>query len=411
MPVFEYTGINQQRKKASGIIEAESDKAARMKLRKMGIFPQILTLEGGAKKKFSLNTNVDFSKWGNRIKVQDIASMTRQMATLVNAGIPLVDSLTALVEQVENPKLRKVLTQIKEKVTEGQKLSDAMRAHPKIFTDLYVNMVNAGENSGALDVVLIRLADFTEGQARLKSKVIGAMIYPAIMSIVGVALMIMLVVFVVPQITQIFLDVKATLPLPTRILMFVSNALTTGWIVFLLLLLFGLSGFLLKKWFKTPKGREFLDKWMLKLPLFGKLNRMIAISRFARTLSTLLNSGVPLLNALDIVSHIVTNTVIRRAIEETKKSVQEGASVSDPLKRSGQFPPIVTHMIAIGEKTGDMEKMLERVAEAYDTQVDNTVSTLTTLLEPIMILVMAGVVSFIVMSILLPILQLNQLGG
>ena len=411
MPVFEYTGINQQRKKASGIIEAENDKAARMKLRKMGIFPQVLTLEGGAKKKFSLNANVDFSKWGNRIKVQDIASMTRQMATLVNAGIPLVDSLTALVEQVENPKLRKVLTQIKEKVTEGQKLSDAMRAHPKIFTDLYVNMVNAGENSGALDVVLIRLADFTEGQARLKSKVIGAMIYPAIMSIVGVALMIMLVVFVVPQITQIFLDVKATLPLPTRILMFVSNALTTGWILLLLFLLFGLGGFLLKRWFKTPKGREFLDKWMLKLPLFGKLNRMIAISRFARTLSTLLNSGVPLLNALDIVSHIVTNTVIRRAIEETKKSVQEGASVSDPLKKSGQFPPIVTHMIAIGEKTGDMEKMLERVAEAYDTQVDNTVSTLTTLLEPIMILVMAGVVSFIVMSILLPILQLNQLGG
>lgn len=411
MPVFEYTGINQQRKKASGIIEAESDKAARMKLRKMGVFPQVLTLEGGAKKKFSLNTNVDFSKWGNRIKVQDIASMTRQMATLVNAGIPLVDSLTALVEQVENPKLRKVLTQIKEKVTEGQKLSDAMRAHPKIFTDLYINMVNAGENSGALDVVLIRLADFTEGQARLKSKVIGAMIYPAIMSIVGVALMIMLVVFVVPQITQIFLDVKATLPLPTRILMFVSNALTTGWIILLLLLLFGLGGFLLRRWFKTPKGREFLDKWMLKLPLFGKLNRMIAISRFARTLSTLLNSGVPLLNALDIVSHIVTNTIIRRAIEETKISVQEGASVSDPLKKSGQFPPIVTHMIAIGEKTGDIEKMLERVAEAYDTQVDNTVSTLTTLLEPIMILVMAGVVSFIVMSILLPILQLNQLGG
>lgn len=411
MPVFEYVGINQQRKKAAGIIEAESDRAARMKLRKMGVYPQVLTLEGGTKSRISFNTRVDLSKWTQRIKVQDVAVMTRQLATLVNAGIPLVDSLTALVDQVENVKLRKILTQVREKVTEGLKLSDAMRAHPKVFGDLYVNMVNAGENSGTLDIVLVRLADFTEGQARLKSKVIGAMIYPTIMSIVGVALMIMLVVFVVPKITQIFEDVEATLPLPTRVLIGVSDALTTGWVILLLLIVIPLILYGIKRWMKTPKGREFYDRRMLKAPLFGKLNRMIAISRFSRTLSTLLSSGVPLLTAMDIVKNIVTNTIIRRVVEETRASVQEGASVSDPLKRSGEFPPIVTHMIAIGEKTGDLEKMLERVADSYDTQVDNTVSTMTTLLEPIMILVMAGVVSFIVMSILLPILQLNQLGG
>ncbi|OGQ05198.1 MAG: type II secretion system protein GspF [Deltaproteobacteria bacterium RIFCSPLOWO2_12_FULL_44_12] len=410
MPVFEYVGIDQQRKKAQGIIEADNDRTARMRLRKMGIFPQSLTLEGRAKAKISLSTNVDFSRFTQRIKTQDIAQMTRQLATLVNAGIPLVESLTALVDQIENPKLKKVISQVREKVTEGMKMSDAMRAHPKVFGDLYVNMVNAGENSGALDVVLVRLADFTEGQARLKSKIIGAMIYPAIMSIVGVFLMIALVVFVVPKITQIFEDVQATLPLPTKILMGVSDALTTPWVIILILILIPLAIYGVKRWLKTPKGREFWDRRMLKVPLFGKLNRMVAISRFSRTLSTLLNSGVPLLNALDIVRNIVTNTIIRRAIEETRTSVQEGASVSDPLKKSGEFPPIVTHMIAIGEKTGDLEKMLERIAEAYDAQVDNTVSTLTTLLEPIMILVMASIVSFIVMSILLPILQLNQLG-
>ncbi|MDP2599122.1 MAG: type II secretion system inner membrane protein GspF [Deltaproteobacteria bacterium] len=411
MPVFEYSGINQQRKKAAGIVEAENEKAARLKLRKMGIYPEFLTLEGGKKAKISLGSRIDFSKFTQRIKVTDIAQMTRQLATLVNANIPLVDSLTALVDQTENEKLKKMLSQVREKVTEGTKLSDAMRGFPKIFSDLYINMINAGENSGALDVVLVRLADFLEGQAKLRSKIIGAMIYPIIMSVVGVVLIVMLIIFVIPKITSIFEDVAATLPLPTRVLIALSEALTTGWVVVLLLVAIPLMIFGIRKWLKTPKGKSYLDRKMLKMPVYGKLTRMISISRFSRTLATLLSSGVPLLGALDIVKNIVSNTVIRGVIEETRVSVQEGSSVSDVLKKSGEFPPIVTHMVTIGEKTGELEKMLERVADAYDTQVDNTVSTLTTLLEPIMILVMAGVVSFIVMSILLPILQLNQLGG
>jgi len=409
MPVFEYIGIDSKGKRASGIVDAENERAARNKLRRIGVFPTALNIQGAAKApKMALSSQVDFSKYFQRIKAQDIAVMTRQLSTLVAAGIPLVDSLAALIEQVENIKLRTILSQVKEMVTGGGRLSDALKNHPKVFGDLYVNMVSAGESSGALDVVLQRLADFTEGQAKLKSKIIGAMIYPAIMTIVGLALMGMLLVYVVPKVTKIFEDVHATLPLPTRILMAMSNAVAGYWYLFIIGIPLAIYGF--RRYIKTPKGKEWFDRRMLKAPLIGKLQRMIMISRFARTLSTLVASGVPLLASMDIVRNIVTNSVIKRVIEQTRDNVREGQSVAEPLKRSGEFPPIVTQMIAVGEKTGELERMLERVADTYDTQVDTTISTLMTLLEPIMILVMAGVVSFIVMSILLPIMKLNQLG-
>jgi len=409
MPVFEYIGIDSKGKRANGIVDAENERAARAKLRRMGVFPTSLNIEGAAKgAKIGLSTQVDLSKYFQRIKVQDVAIMTRQLSTLVAAGIPLVDSLTALIDQVDNPKLRTVLSQVKEMVTGGSRLSDALKNHSKIFTELYINMVSAGESSGALDVVLQRLADFTEGQSKLRSRIIGAMIYPVIMSVVGVSLMGMLLVYVVPKVTKIFEDVHASLPLPTRILMGFSNAIANYWYLFLIGIPLAIWGF--RRYIRTPKGKEWYDRKLLKAPLFGKLQRMIMISRFARTLSTLIASGVPLLAAMDIVSNVVTNVVIKRVIDQTRDNVREGQSVAEPLKRSGEFPPIVTQMIAIGEKTGELERMLERVADAYDTQVDNAISTLMTLLEPLMILVMAGVVSFIVMSILLPIMKLNQLG-
>ena len=234
------------------------------------------------------------------------------------------------------------------------------------------------------------------------------MIYPAIMSVVGVGLMVMLLTFVVPKVTKIFEDVDATLPLPTKILMGVSSGLTDYWYLFL----FGIPAIIIawKRYLKTPKGRAFWDRKLLTLPIVGRINRLIIVARFTRTLATLLASGVPLMGALDIVKNIITNTRLREVIEQTRDSVREGATIADPLKRSGEFPPMVVHMISIGEKTGDLERMLERVADTYDADVDNTLSTLTTLLEPIMILVMAGVVSFIVLSILLPIMHLNQLG-
>ena len=412
MPVYSYNGINDSGKKTSGIVDAENERAARVKLRKLRVYPTSLRASGGrggGGPKLSLGSNIDLNRYLQRIKTQDIAIMTRQLATLVSSGIQLVDSLQALEDQLENEKLKTIITGIRERVTEGSKLSDAMKGHPKVFNDLYVNMVNAGENSGALDIVLERLSDFTENQAKLKSRVVGAMIYPVIMSIVGAALMLMLIVYVVPKVTKIFEDVDATLPLPTKILIGVSDGLINYWYLFIIV------GFLIaygvKRWLRTEKGRETYDRYVLRVPLFGKLFRMVAISQFSRTLSTLLSSGVPLLTAMDIVRNIVTNKILKQAVEDTKNSVKEGASVAEPLKRSGQFPPIVTHMIAVGEKTGQLEKMLERVADSYDMQVDTTVSSLMTLLEPMMILVMATVVAFIVMSILLPILQLNQLGA
>ena len=408
MPIFEYSGIDSKGKKTAGNVDAENERSARAKLRRMGVFPTTIGVEGkGGGGKGGLSMQIDVGKFLQRVKVQDVAVMTRQLATLIGANIPLVDALAALVDQIENPKLRNILAGVRERVIEGSKLSDALRGHPKIFGDLYVNMINAGESSGALEIVLQRLADFTEGQSKLRSKVIGAMIYPAIMSFVGVTLMIMLLTFVVPKVTKIFVDMKATLPLPTRMLMGASNAVTDYWYVFVLLVPVAVYG--VRRFLNTPGGRAWWDKKLLTLPLFGKLNKMVIVSRFTRTLSTLLSSGVPLLTAMDIVRNIITNTRLRAVIEQTRDNVREGQSVADPLRRSGEFPPLVTHMISIGEKTGELEKMLERIADTYDAEVDNTVSTLTTLLEPIMILVMAGIVSFIVMSILLPIIKLNQL--
>lgn len=409
MPVFEYAGINAQRKKTSGIIDAESEKAARLKLRRLGVYPERVSLEQAGKRKITLTSKIDFARFFQRVKVRDLSLMTRQLATLVNAGIPLADALQALVEQIEHVKLRKVITEVREKVMEGTKLSDAMRPHGAIFSDLFVNMVNAGENSGTLEIVLARLADFIENQARLRSKVAGAMTYPIVMTFVGVALLAFLLIKVVPQITGIFDDMQASLPLATRFLIGLSQLAASYW--FIILILAPLVFFSVKKWIGSPKGRALYDRKVLKLPLVGNLIRMIAVSRFARTLATLLNGGVPLLASMDIVGNIVQNSVIRQAIENTKVSVQEGASVSEPLKRSGEFPPLVIHMVAIGERTGELEKMLERVADTYEMQVDNFVSTLTTLLEPIMILVMAVVVGFVVVAILLPILQMGQLMG
>ncbi len=399
MPVFQYIGIDSKGKRAAGTVDAENERAARARLRRMNIFPTSLGIEGAMKQKVGLGMQIDFSKYFQRIKVQEVAVMTRQLATLLDANIPLVDALTALVDQVENPKLRTILARVKDKVMEGSKLSDALKGYPKVFGDLYVNMINAGENSGALDIVLQRLADFTEGQAKLRSKIIGAMIYPAIMSVVGLLLMIALLVVVVPKVTAIFEDTGATLPLPTKILMGVSGTLSNYWYVFAVgvpLFVYGV-----KKYLKTPSGIALWDRKALTIPLFGKLNRMIIIARFSRTLATLLASGVPLLVSMDIVRNIVTNTRLRDVIEQTRDSVREGQSVADPLKRSKEFPPLVTHMIAIGEKTGELESMLERVADTFDSEVDNTLATLTTLLEPLMIIVMAAVVSFIVLSILL----------
>ena len=406
MPIFEYIGIDSKGKRSAGTVDAENERAARSKLRRMGVFPTTVGIEGQSGKKVGFGMQIDLSKYLKRVRIQDIAIMTRQLSTLVGANIPLVESLGALVEQVENPKLKAILARVREKVTEGSRLSDALRGNPRVFNDVFVNMVSAGETSGALEAVLARLADFTEGQHKLRSKVVGAMVYPIIMAVVGSVLTIFLLTNVVPQVAQMIEESGKALPIPTRFLMWVSHSLVDYWYVFFLLIPLVIYG--VRKFLSSPKGRAWWDKKLLKLPLFGKLARMVIIARFSRTLATLLSSGVPLLTAMDIVRNIITNTRLREVVEQSRDNIREGQSIADPLKRSGEFPPMVTHMIAVGERTGELEKMLERVADTYDGEVENTVSAMTTVLEPLMILVMAGIVGFIVISIMLPMLQLQQ---
>lgn len=409
MPIYSYTGINDKGKKTSGRIDAENERNARAKLRKMGIYPTSLKAGGASGGGLSLGRQIDFKKIFNRIKLQDISLMTRQLSTLLAANIPLVDSLSAMVEQSEHEGMRAIISNLRERVTEGSKLSDAMKAYPKVFNDLYVNMVNAGENSGALDVVLLRLADFVESQQKTRSKITGAMVYPVIMATVGVLLISVLLVFMVPKMTAIFKSQKMTLPVPTQILIFVSDIFSSYW--YLVLAVAVTSVIFLKRWFVTPQGREFRDRCTLKLPVFGLLIRQASISRFTRTLGTLLSSGVPMLTAMNIVKNVVSNVHIRKAIEVTQVSVKEGESIAEPLRRSGEFPPLVTHMIAIGEKTGALEKMLDRISDNYDLQMDNTIATLLSLLEPVLIIVMGLSIAFVVMSVMLPILQMGDLGS
>jgi general secretion pathway protein F len=409
MAVYEYKALTSDGRNVSGIIDADNPKMARSKLRKQGIFPTDV-YEGrgakGGKTALSLSREVDLKKYFSRVSSRDVSITTRQLATLIAAGVPLIESLTALTDQVENEKLKLVLTQVREKVNEGSSLADAMKAHPSVFNDLFINMVGAGEQSGALDTVLLRLADYSESQVKLRSKVVGALTYPMIMMFVSMVLMGFLFVFVIPKITKIFKDMKIVLPIVTRVLIWLSEFMVGYWWLVIIALVGAVYGF--RRYVRSEKGRAVYDRYVLKMPIFGRLLRMVALSRFSNTLSTLLASGVPLLNAMKIVRNIVNNTVIAGAIDQARESIQEGHSIAEPLKRSGEFPPLATHMIAIGERTGQLEPMLLKVSETYETQVDGMVSTMTTLLEPIMIVAMGGMVAFIALSILLPMMQITQ---
>jgi general secretion pathway protein F len=407
MPVFAYRALSEGGRPVEGMKEAESPKGLRSALRREGLY---LTEVVGEQRVQAASPEVNVRRWVlGRIKADDLAIMTRQLAVLVGAGIPLVEALTALVDQVEHERLKRLVSNVKQRVNEGASLADALAAHPKVFTTLYVNMIRAGESSGALEVVLVRLADFTENQARLRAKIVGAMVYPAFMAIIGTFIMGILFAVVVPKITKIFEDTKVTLPWNTVALIGFSTFVQRfWWAVALAAILAGLG---LRHWRRTPAGRARWDVWTLDLPVFGSLVRQIAVARFARTLATLLKSGVPLLTAMDIVKNIVGNTRLSQVIEESRESIKEGESIAAPLKRSGEFPPLVYHMVAIGEKSGQLEEMLKNVADAYDSQVETKVGALMSLLEPIMIVAMGGAVAFVVFSILMPILQMNTLAG
>jgi len=407
MPVFAYRALSETGRPVEGMKEAESPKGLRSALRREGLY---LTEVVGEQRSQAASPEVNVRRWVlGRIKADDLAIMTRQLAVLVGAGIPLVDALTALVEQVEHERLKRVVSNVKQRVNEGASLADALAAHPRVFSTLYANMIRAGESSGALEVVLVRLADFTENQARLRAKIAGAMVYPAFMAVVGTLILGVLFAVVIPKITKIFEDTKVTLPWNTVALIGFATFVQRFW--WALVLAAVLAALALRRWRRTPAGRARWDVWVLDLPVMGSLVRQIAVARFARTLATLLKSGVPLLTAMDIVKNIVGNTRLAQVIDESRESIKEGESIAAPLKRSGEFPPLVYHMVAIGEKSGQLEEMLKNVADAYDSQVETKVGALMSLLEPVMIILMGGIVLFTVLSILMPILQINTLAG
>ena len=408
MALFEYKALDPQGKSIKGLVEADSIKSARAKLKKNNLYLTDIFEKNAAKK--SSNGNRGGTLSGGifgRIKMNDIALFTRQMASLLKANIPVVEALTALIDQTENERLKTALSSIRQDVNEGSSLAKALSKHPRVFNNVYVNMIEAGETSGTLPLVLLKLADFQEGQVRLKNKVSSAMMYPLLMIIVSGLLVIGIFTFVMPKISKIFHSMNKPLPLQTKVLMAISDFFVDYWYFVIISTILSIILFL--KYIRTPNGKKKWDAFVLKTPVFGPLVRMLAVARFANSMSTLLAGGVPILTAMNIVKNIVGNTLIMDAITQARENVTEGQSIADPLKRSQQFPPLVIHMIAIGEKTGELPPMLQNVAVTYEEQVNAKIDGLTALLEPAMIVGMGLVVAVIVMSIFVPLLQLNNI--
>ena len=406
MSVFEYVALDEKGHQRKGFIDAPGVAAARQKLREENVYPVEIN-QAENRKETALSGALKINIW-QRVSANDVSIFTRQLSTLLGAGMPLVPSLSILMKQANNPLLKKSLAQIREQVNEGKSLTESMSNFPQIFPPFYLNMVRAGEASGTINLVLERLADFSENQQTLMNKIRSALAYPLIMLFMGSAVIFLLMTFVVPKITGIFSDMHQTLPVITIIMITISNFLKSFWWLILILLAAAIAAF---KYMTTgtEAGKRMWDNAKLKIPVWGQVNRKIAIARFSRTLATLLQSGVPLLAAMEIVRNVVNNILIGEAIRKAGKDVEEGKGLSGPLTQSGIFPPLVTEMIAVGEQSGSLENMLNRIATAYETEAQADIMVMTSLLEPAMIIVMALLVAFIVFSILLPIFEMNQL--
>lgn len=414
MAMYAYKGIGATGKAVSGLRDAESPKALRQLLRKEGVVVTASELskagnKGAVPTGKGLGREVDLGGLLGGVKKTEIAAFTRQLATLIKAGIPLAESLNALFEQIENVRFKVPIGEVRTAVNEGTSLSDALGKHPKLFDELFVSMVRAGESAGNLDEVLTRLADFQDSSQKLKSKVQGAMIYPMIMVLVGSVIMAVLMIAVVPEITKMFTSQGKVLPINTRMLIFTSDVLAGYfWLVgpgiALLIYLF-------RRWAKSENGRPVWHRFVLKMPGIGPLARQVNVARFTRTLGTMLHSGVPLLRALDISKMVMGNVIMRGAIDDAKKAVTEGESLAATLRRSGQFPSTMIHMIAVGERSGQLESMLSRVAETNEAEVDTKLTRMAGVLEPLMIVIMGGAIAFVVFSILQPIMDMGSFTG
>jgi general secretion pathway protein F len=411
-PVYEYKAYETSGKATKGLLDAETQKAARQKLKKQGLAVFEIHEKGGVATRSSSSRGSAPSPsggsfFGGRVGVKDIALTTRQLASLVKANIPLVEALTALVDQIEHPTLKLSLAQVKQDVNEGIGLAKAMTKHPKVFDSIFINMIEAGESSGTLGVVLLKLADLKEAQMRLRNKVVSGMTYPVLMMGVALILMIVIFTFVIPKLTQVFVSMNKPIPATTRALMWISDTLITYWYLFLGATFLGVGVF--KRFISSESGKPVWHAFLLRLPVFGSLFRMIEVTRFSSTMATLLASGVPILGAMQISRNLVNNIHIGRAISSARENITEGQSIADPLRKSGQFPPLVIHMIAIGEKTGELPDMLRNVAETYEEQINAKIEAMTALLEPMMIIGMGGMVGFIVLSIFVPLLEISNI--
>jgi general secretion pathway protein F len=402
VPVYAYKGVTAAGRRARGFVDADTPRGARAKLRRDDIFPTELAEGGGAQNvesRASREISLDLFR---RVSTTDLALATRQLATLVGAGIPLVAALSALSEQVDAPKLKSVVAKVRDRVNEGETLADSME-EVGTFSTLYVSMVRAGEVGGTLDQVLVRLADYLESQARLRSKVGSVLIYPAVMFAFAMLVVAALVTVVLPRITDLLVSMNQELPIYTRVIISTSEFARSYW--WAVLLFIAAAALALRAYVQTERGRTAFDRFKLSLPVLGRVNRVVSISRFARTLATLLTGGVPIVRALDIAEATANNTVIGRAIDAARTSIMEGAPLAKPLQASGEFPPLVTVMVDVGERSGELESMLAKIADTYDEQVETVVTRLTALLEPLLILVMVGIVLLIIMGTLVPLLQ------
>ncbi|HON37799.1 MAG: type II secretion system inner membrane protein GspF [Desulfomonilia bacterium] len=405
MALYTWSGFTEKGKVTQGMIDATSTREAKLKLRSQGIFVSSIAEEAATPA--SSVKDISLKRFLGRVKLEDVTVMTRQLSTLVGASIPLVESLSALYEQTDSPAMKKTVAQVRDAVNEGLSFADALSQHRRVFSDLYVNMVRSGEASGALDVVLLRLAEFLEGQHRLRSKVGAALIYPMVLFAVSVVVLFYLLTSVVPKMVGMFESMEQVLPLPTRILISVSGFLGMTWWAFAAVAVIAVIFF--TKWRKTAHGAAKFDRFRMGIPVYGAIYRKISVARFARTLGTLLSSGVPIIESLKIVKTVVQNKVMEACIEDSIGEVMEGSSIAAPLKKSGVFPPIIVHMISTGEKSGTLEEMLAKAADAYEEDVETSVAGLTSILEPVMIVVMGLIVGSIVLAILLPMLEMSTI--
>jgi len=396
MSTFRYAAKEKSGKTVTGVLEYSDRSLLIEALRKKGLV--IISINEVKKRRIGETKGV---------KLEDVVIFSRQLATMVDSGIPLVQAMDILSDQIETPNFKNIVAAIRDDIEMGSSFSEALSKHPHVFTPLYINMVRAGESSGALDDILERLASYLEKTSSLQRKVKSSLIYPAVVVTMAFLITLVMLLKVIPTFKGIFGLLGGALPLPTRILIFISDSLRDMF----LYVVIGASvvTFALKRYIKTAQGRNLFDRMMLRFPVIGQILRKVAVAKFTRTLSTLIKSGVPILVSLEIVSKTSGNTVIEKALEEVRKSIKEGENISLPLAKSGVFPPMVVRMISVGEQTGELEKMLSKIADFYDDQVDAAVSGLTSLIEPLIIGFLGLVIGGIVIAMFLPVFKMTEL--